>query len=192
MTTWSEMVCQDVEENYTRVGTPQIYILSRIPIYNESPEEDTYYYSCNCEKNYNRKLFFRINYNERDKVIYSIERSRELCIHITNAILKEEVVTIYEYQGITIENFKRDTIQHNAFRDIIYQRLLRVRPIKQSDPEEYPQYNIKNKNNTWSCTCKGFKYHKHCKHIKNIQKEEIHKQNIREVGISLAIKYKFE
>ena len=192
MTTWSEMVCQDVEENYTHIGTPQTYILYRIPIYSESSEEDKYYYSCNCEKNNNRKLHFKFNNNESDKIIYSIEKSKEVCIHITNAILKEELVAIYEYQGITIENFKRDTIQYNAFRDVIYQRLLRVRQIKQSDPDEYPHYNIKNKNNTWSCTCKGFKYHKHCKHIKNIQKEEIHKQNIRELGISLAIKYKLE
>jgi hypothetical protein len=39
-----------------------------------------------------------------------------------------------------------------------------------------------------TCTCKSFQYRNHCKHITQIQQEEIHKQDIRELGISLALK----
>ena len=49
------------------------------------------------------------------------------------------------------------------------------------------QYTVKYQDKEWSCTCKGFYYHKHCKHIKTVKAKEQAMQNRRDLGISLAI-----
>ncbi len=58
------------------------------------------------------------------------------------------------------------------------------------NPKEAPTHTVTQKNNTWTCTCKGFQYHKKCKHPKLIQERIIAReealQNRRELCISLA------
>ena len=49
-----------------------------------------------------------------------------------------------------------------------------------------PIYDVIYRNKEWSCTCKGFYYHKHCKHIKTVKAKEQAMQNRRDLGISLA------
>ena len=50
-------------------------------------------------------------------------------------------------------------------------------------------YTVKSCGKDVSCTCKGFIYHKNCKHVNRIIKREKAMQNRRDLGISLAVLY---
>jgi len=55
------------------------------------------------------------------------------------------------------------------------------------DAKDAPIYTVKCIDDKWSCTCKGFIYHNKCKHITLKLRIILHLQQLRELGISLAI-----
>ena len=195
-------LCQEIEENYTQKGSPQTYIMMRegkkisdIPWANTSPDLNNirndghlYSYKCNCTKNKGQKFYFKTSKQFKKFVEWSDTQFNEACSHIQIIALKEKLVMICENKGKGPEDFSIESVEYRSFCEIIYQRILKCRSFNETDTNLFPTYTIKNKNNEWSCTCKGFHYHSHCKHIKLTQQEEAHKQAIRELGISLALK----
>ena len=61
--------------------------------------------------------------------------------------------------------------------------------LKITDKSDRKNYTVKKTDQVWSCTCKSFYYRGYCKHINQVKNSEAHKQDMRELGISLAIKY---
>ena len=122
------------------------------------------------------------------------------------------VLTIYEHErnirrGIILDNEKdvHEVRALNVANKIFNYRLLekkfsqlgQQRPMPIGEREiklidESYKHTVKcstGRDPVWECTCKGFKFWGHCKHINYVKSNEIYKQHRRELGISLALKY---
>ena len=159
--------------------------------------KDCYEFSCSCST---AKNLWVTNedwtFNKYDKMKH--------CPHLFG------VLTIYEHHRIesqrpTIMNLiqaPRDKINMKAYKIATkvfsYNKLedqfnkspnKYCKTIKITDKSDMKNYTVKKTDLIWSCTCKGFYYRGCCKHINQVKNSEAHKQDMRELGISLAIKY---
>lgn len=85
-------------------------------------------------------------------------------------------------------DYGKDSEEYKTFCLINKIRVLTQIEYQETDINLAPKYIVKNEDTDWYCTCRAYKNHKKCKHIDKIKKLEIYKQNIRELGISLATK----
>lgn len=118
------------------------------------------------------------------------------------------VLTIYEHErkkqlGMLIDNNidKNDIMAYNLANKRFSYELLEDKfnvhtrgwreQIKLYDKSDN-KYTVKcdvPREAVWECTCKGYHFWGHCKHINYVKNNEMYKQYRRELGISLAVKY---
>ena len=183
-------------------GTPQNILVFRRPILDPAPQyhidrgtdyihrEDCYEFRCRCPLGQAIPLDTWLE-NE-DWTIHNFDSNKH-CIHLLL------VLTIYEAERL--KNLDQELVNPLSLRvykaatknmnwEILetgFNTSLTIPGYPQFiQMSEIPFYTVKYKDKKWSCTCNGFYYHKHCKHIKKMQAREDAIQNRRDLGISLA------
>jgi hypothetical protein len=156
-----------------------------------------YNFSCSCPIAKNRWVTNEDwTFNDYDKTKH--------CVHLFG------VLTIYEHHRVESQrprlmNFiqaPRDKINMKAYKIATgvfsYKKLedqfnkssnTNCKALKITDKSDRKNYTVKKTDQVWSCSCKSFYYRGYCKHINQVKNSEAHKQDMRELGISLAIKY---
>lgn len=118
------------------------------------------------------------------------------CIHLLS------LLTVYEMQRLKLLNqepkdnlsvlLHKSAEENMSYEDAeecfnYYKITDDIQAIFLTDPSMRKHYTVKCSKKKWSCSCKGYKNHLHCKHIDKVKLDEERKQNRRELGISLAI-----
>lgn len=158
---------------------------------------DSYEFSCSCPKGRDQRI------RNEGWTFKNYDKTKH-CPHLFT------VLTIYEHHRIEAQRSwimnmiqaPRDNINIKAYdiacKVISYKKLNNefnkggnkyCQTIKMTDKFEMQNYTVNKIAKSWLCSCKGFHYHGWCKHINKIKNREAHKQDMRELGISLAIKY---
>ena len=192
------MLCEQI------TGSTPHHIIRRFPIYQSTYRDPTrpwlgllireqipfsYRFYCNC------------NYvNVRNDEIVQLNRP-QICNHLLPVLALYECKRLEQFGPLpkpllrikqkieTNKNFDLSfESMHDKFNETAQDSWCGTIYVK--NPKEAPIHTVTHKDNAWTCTCKGFQYHKKCKHPKLIQERIIAReealQNRRELGISLA------
>ena len=188
------MICEEVEG--TR-ATCRVYRYGK---------DGNYSWQCTCM---NQENWLRNHLNENlvsELVLYNgdnycdhlmllitvFEIKRQGDIENITMQLPEDKVTlvkeIYETNKGSMSHIE-ELFDKNTFKEIPFSDSNTYSYVELYESHITNNYTVKCDGNKWSCTCKGYKYKKLCKHINKIKKREEYKQNRREMGISMAMKY---
>lgn len=189
---------------FTRGTKPSCTILREQ--YEATTLENTYVcrYACLCQhvlKKKSHHVTFAVYLDRQELQTLNAGQLDNACEHIKFMVDVECKILREGLEEKTVKEFMdRLNIEHSSPKSQDFRIRSKVQisysymniDLVDEREEMQPQYTVKNINNnkTWTCTCKGFYYHRtRCKHIKHFQEYEKMLQNRQELCISLAQYY---